>query len=229
MKSVGAALLCIATVSAGVQAIGQETYVPLSEEPKHVPKLANETVRAVYVTLAPGESTLFHEHTADVAAVTLEGTTLENQEWESAPTVVEQATGHLSYSSYAGTSRIHRITNVGENTFHIIGVEIFSPPTSDAKPIPERDPPHELVLDNDRVRIWRLALEPGQSSSLNSVALPTVRITQVGGALAESIDGGASEAKEMQLGDLQWLSVGTSVSIRNVGDEHAVIYDMEIK
>jgi hypothetical protein len=209
--------------------MAQQDFVPLSEEPKHVPKLVNEIVRAVHVTLPPGGSTLFHEHTADVATVTLEGADLANQEWGDEPTVAQNATGRASYSSYAGTSRIHRITNVGESTFRIIGVEIFSPPALEAKLVPERDAPFELALDNDRVRIWRLALEPGASSSLSSVELPTVRITQKGGTLAESINGASSEAKETQLGDLQWLSAGSAVSIRNAGGELVVIYDMEIK
>jgi hypothetical protein len=59
--------------------------------------------------------------------------------------------------------------------------------------------------------------------------LPTVRIVQIGGTLAERVDRGMLQSRPVMQGNIQWLPAGTSVSVSNVGQTEVVIYDMEIK
>lgn len=101
--------------------------------------------------------------------------------------------------------------------------------TSEPPAIVDRAPPYELALENDSVRIWRLALEYPQSNVVESLALPTVRFTQDGGNLVEQINGGPTLPKSVRSGDMQWFPAGTSVSIRNVGNTELVFLDIEIK
>jgi hypothetical protein len=210
--------------------LAQDSYVPLSEEPNHVPVLVNDIVRAVHVALPPGQSTLFHEHTADIVTVTLEGADLINQNWQQQPTHVQRATGRISNTPYGGGSHVHRVTNEGQSsTFQIIAIEVFSPRPATHRDYARRTGLNELALDDDRVRIWRLALEPGQSTTVPALPLPTVRVTQTGGSVIESIGGRADTERTTRLADVAWLEPGTETSVRNVGDSVVVYYDVEIK
>jgi hypothetical protein len=222
-------LLTVATLPLSLPAGAQDTYVPLSEEPGHVQMLINDVVRAVYLVVPPGESTLYHEHTTDIATVTLEGTELENQIWMQEPTVTQRNAGRVAFSGYGAEPYIHRVGNVGDGTFRIVAVEIFSPPDPEFAGAGGRQMPYELALENDRVRIWRIALEPAQSNALFRIGLPTVRIVQIGGTLAERVDRGMLQSRPVMQGNIQWLPAGTSVSVSNVGQTEVVIYDMEIK
>jgi len=226
---VGAIVFAVTAWQLSLPTWAQETYVPLSEEPGHVPVLENDIVRAVYLVVPPGESTLYHEHTTDIATVTLEGTDLENQIWMQEPTVTQRNAGRVAFSGYAAEPYIHRVANVGDGTFRIVAVEIFPPPDPQFAGAAGRQAPFEQVLDNDRVSIWRIALAPSQSNALFRIGLPTVRIIQTGGTLAERINRGLLESRPAAQGDIQWLAAGDSVSISNVGQSEVVIYDMEIK
>ncbi len=207
----------------------QEHYVPLSEEPRHVPVLVNDAVRAVHVALPPGESTLFHEHTADIVTVTLEGADLVNQVWQAQPTNVQRATGRITYTTYAGDSHVHRVSNAGQSTFQIIAVEVFGPGPQTSRDHARRSGLNELALENDRVRIWRLALEPGQTSMLPALELPTLRVTQTGGRIIETIANGSATERTTRLADVAWLEPGSAITVRNAGDSLVVYYDIEFK
>jgi quercetin dioxygenase-like cupin family protein len=207
----------------------QESYVPLSEESNHVPVLVNDAVRAVNVTLPPGESTLFHEHTADIVTITLEGADLINQNWQQQPTNVQRATGRVSNTPYGGGSHVHRVTNNGQSTFRIIAIEVFTPRPMTRRDYARRTGLNELALEDDRVRIWRVALEPGQGTTLPALPLPTVRVTQTSGRVVEAIGSGAGTEKTTRLGDVAWLERGTQITVHNTGNSLVVYYDVEIK
>ena len=226
------AAACLAAVAACVTGItlAQDRFVPLSEEPNHVPVLVNDIVRAVHVALPPGQETLFHEHTADIVTVTLEGADLINQNWQEQPTHVQRATGRVSNTPYGGRSHVHRVTNEGRSsTFQIIAVEVFSPRPTARRDYERRTGLNELALEDDRVRIWRVALEPGQSTATPALPLPTVRITQTGGQVVEAIGSAAGTAKTARLADTVWHEPGTEITVRNVGDSVVVYYDVELK
>jgi hypothetical protein len=222
---------CLAVVAACISGVtlAQDSFVPLSEEPRHVPVLVNDAVRAVHVALPPHETTLYHEHTADIVTVTLEGADLINQNWQQRPTSVQRATGRVSNTAYGGGSHIHRVTNDGQSTFRIVAIEIFSPRPSTNASYERRTGLNELALDDDRVRIWRVALEPGQSMTLPALPLPTVRVTQTGGHVLETVAAGPTTEKATQLGDVAWLAAGTEITASNIGDSLVVFYDVEIK
>ncbi len=107
--------------------------------------------------------------------------------------------------------------------------QVQSTATSEPATLADRLPPYDLALENDRVRIWRLALEYSESNVVDSLALPTIRFTQAGGNLVEEFNGQSAIPKSVRAGDVQWLPAGTSVSIRNVGKTEVVILDIEIK
>jgi quercetin dioxygenase-like cupin family protein len=222
-------LFVAATLGVTTLLAAQEAYVPLSEEPLHVPVLSNDAVRAVNVTLPPGESTLFHEHSADVVTVTLEGADLINQNWQEQPTSVQRSTGRVAYAAYGDSSHVHRVSNAGQSTFRIIAVELFSPRPTGLEAHAHRTGLNEIALENARVRIWRLALEPGQTNTLAPLQLPTLRITATGGRIVATTDTDPPIDKRTESGELVWLPAGTAITVRNAGDSLVVLYDVEIK
>jgi quercetin dioxygenase-like cupin family protein len=183
----------------------------------------------VDLSLAPGDTTLFHEHTADIVTLLLEPGDTTNQVLSGEPTrsPARQA-GQVGYAAYATKPYTHRVSNVGQSTFRIIGVEIFSPRGLDTKDLAGRDPPFELVLENDRVRVWKMALESGQTVGPISRPMPSVQIVQAGGRLLIQGEGSSVETNA-KAGDLRWWPKGTSSSLRNVGSSQLVLVDIEVK
>ena len=59
--------------------MSQQRPVPVEDEPHHHVVLKNEFVLVMHVTLAPGESTLFHTHSHDRVAVDLSDTRITQQ------------------------------------------------------------------------------------------------------------------------------------------------------
>jgi hypothetical protein len=57
-------------------------------------------------------------------------------------------------------------------------------------------PGYVQIMDNDRVRGWRLVLEPGQSASTIRQTAPGIRIVVDGGELVESVPGYAVQARD---------------------------------
>jgi hypothetical protein len=190
--------------------------------------LVNDVVRVVQVTLPPGESTLFHEHRADMATVVIAPADLSSQPYMGEPRRLREELGQIGYTAYASMPFIHRVSNIGQTTFEIVAAEIRASPSSESLD-GGREPPYELALENERVRIWRLMLEPNQANDLGSLELATLRVAQTGGRLMENVGNGAPELRELGSGSLQWLPKGESVAIRNVGDSQVVIVDIEIR
>jgi hypothetical protein len=89
--------------------------------------------------------------------------------------------------------------------------------------------PYKLVLDNERVRAWRLVLEPGQPFVTNAHPLPGVRIIEHGGKLLERVQDGPEQAMDVKSGDLQWQSEGIARSLRNAGDSPIELVEFELR
>ena len=85
------------------------------------------------------------------------------------------------------------------------------------------------VLDNDRVRGWRLVLEPGQSAGSITQTAPGIRIVVEGGELAEAVPGVADRAMNPKLGDFLWQDPGTTRVVKNIGKARLELLEFELK
>ena len=90
-------------------------------------------------------------------------------------------------------------------------------------------PGYAQVLDNDRVRAWKLTLEPGQTSGVITQKAPGLRIVVDGGEIAEIVPGEPDRGQMLRLGDFYWQEPGTTRAIRNIGTTRIELVEFELK
>jgi quercetin dioxygenase-like cupin family protein len=76
---------------------------------------------------------------------------------------------------------------------------------------------NRVIFENDLVRIWELAVEPGKSKGLHRHDLPYVIVPLTEGSIEiESIDGKVIRPQE-KLGEAIWREAGEIHDLRNLG------------
>jgi quercetin dioxygenase-like cupin family protein len=168
-------LLALFLIPAGTlsQSNSPQSPVEISGEPRHHPKFENEFVRILDVTVPAGDATLWHVHRNDNVVVTLSGANLRLEK-VGAPTVeVLWKTGDVNFGK---ATYVHRAINIGTTPFHNLTIELLrSPLGSQLSKLkaPITRPP---LLENERVRVYRVTLEPGQSTPMHTHLLPSLGV-----------------------------------------------------
>jgi quercetin dioxygenase-like cupin family protein len=85
------------------------------------------------------------------------------------------------------------------------------------------------IIDNERLRGWRLALKPGETTPAFTQNAPGVRIVVEGGELIEIDAEGAGQNMALQPGDFQWRDAGPARALRNAGATTIEIVEFEVK
>ena len=62
----------------------------------------------------------------------------------------------------------------------------------------------DVIFENDRVKIWNLIVEPGQSSDWHLHGRDYITCTLEGDHLTLELDGEASQQRQTNVGDWQW-------------------------
>ena len=194
---IACALALIAFSNANAQ--DDDRIVPAHEEPRHVPKLANDWVRVIDVAIPEGGRTMFHAHSLDYPYLMVTSVTLQNQVYGQEPKDVKIERGFVGYYRAVQGTYTHRFINRGPGTFRAIGIELLkSGPASTTvtAPLPEM-PGFATVLDNERVRAWRVSLEPGQSIGPVTVPGPSLRVAIDAGRVVERTEGRAETTSDL--------------------------------
>lgn len=216
-----------------VGAADDDRVVPAHQEPRHVPKLVNALVRVIDVEIPEGERTLFHAHSLDYPYLMVTSVTLNNQIFGQESKDLPITRGLVGYyrASTQGTYT-HRFINLGPGTFRAIGIELLQPlalggPVTDS--IPAR-PGLATVLDNERVRAYRIVLAPGQSLGPITIPGPSLRVALTAGTLADQAPGGAA-AVETTLAPARFAFSDTArvTTLTNRGTEPLELVDFEFK
>jgi quercetin dioxygenase-like cupin family protein len=162
----------ILLIAAATAVLAQEpSSVPVDQEPHHKVVFKNDFVRVVDATFPAGYVTLNHRHDIDNVAVTI-STGREDGD--------AQAQARVGRAGFSKGGYSHRVTNSGPGIMRFIDVEILKSdrPASPAVKLPN----HTLELENDRVRIYRVKLAPGESLTSHSHTAGWLEVTVSGGA-----------------------------------------------
>ncbi len=166
--------LILLLVQAAAAAGTAEAPVPVAEEPRHRLVFENAFVRVIDATLPPGYESLYHTHSRDNVPVAVLGGRIRTDMAGQKSREIDVTPGQAWFSpgGYA-----HRVTNVGPETVRFIDVEILeTPPFEAGASIPPLEG-HELVIENARVRVYRLTVSPGASSSEHRHAKAVLRVS----------------------------------------------------
>jgi hypothetical protein len=86
-----------------------------------------------------------------------------------------------------------------------------------------------METDNDRIRVWRLKLAPGEVADLINQKAPAVRIALSGERILETDSNGQVKEIPLRSGDFAWLSAATSRSVTNAGLTPLELVEVELK
>jgi quercetin dioxygenase-like cupin family protein len=219
--AIAIAALLLIPVSTG------QSPVPVSEESHHHLKFQNEYVRVFDVTVNPGDSTLFHTHSNDYVFVSIGDATLKVQLLGGPMGDLILKNGEVRFTKATIT---HRVVNESQTPFRNITVEIVSSPgvvpteTTDGKVFGQ-----SLVLENDRVRVWQLVLEPGQSTGPHKHSRSELEVIISGDRATEETPGEKPRTRSVGAGEFLWRAIPRNHSVKNVGSKRFEALEIEWK
>ena len=212
---------------------GEEGPVPIEKAPYHLPVFSNEYVTVLKIEIPPQRDTGYHTHTRDSVSVNIEPADNISQDLGAPKATPSQraARGRAQFTAYGKEpARSHKNTNVGTTPFHNVSFIFTSPKPLGLTPSTRADAPaYASIMDNERVRGWRLALEPGQSAGAIAQEAPGIRIVVSGGELVENVPGQADRAMSLKLGEFYWQDRGVRRAVRNIGTTRIELVEFELK
>jgi hypothetical protein len=227
-------LVALACALAQPAAAQESVVVPVEKAPYHMPIFKNDLAMLLNVYLPPGAgkgASVYHTHSRDQLSVLVQATKMGGQDLGGQPREERVGTrGNANYTAFSKKSMTHRGENVGTTPFQNIVVALLYPE-------PGRFPPgsranivgYTQLLDNERVRAWRLVLAPGQTAAAITQSAPGLRVVVDGGDLVESVPGQPDRGMHMRLGDFFWQDAGTTRAVRNSGATTLNLVEFELK
>ncbi|KAL7554614.1 hypothetical protein ACHAWF_018118 [Thalassiosira exigua] len=201
----------------------RERILEVSDEARHNIILSNEYARVMKVAFPPGDATHAHRHAEDSLYFYLMegGLDVIIHEKGLDPTCDCLEFGEVRYGTHRSDKPlVHKITNTGSKHMFCVDAEVLtSPPVTSPFPlVAER---HELIKTRDRCRVYKLALNPGESATTSypffhlTVVLRGSRIrTETG------VSGGRPFWYEVnaEAGAVEWRSPIADAKVTNVGE-----------
>ena len=224
------AVLCLfLALQTAAEDPAQSDVVPVAQEPRHRLALEDEYMRLFDVRIPPGDTTLYHSHQRDSIYIPLSGyANLVNQERGKAAKPLSIKPGDVAFAEHSKATFTHRVSNLGTEEFHVIDIELIaaleSSSTSGELPVG-----HQLVLENPRVRISRIVLEPGQFAVGISTSTPGVTVVSAGTRIGFRRDSGATQISDVVLGQFYRRTELVSQEIHNEGSDRLELISVEIK
>ncbi len=202
--------------------IPAQQAVPVGKEPRHKTKFENQYVRVIDALVAVGDATLYHTHALDNVPVNVSGGKLKTETvGQAEPSFTTMETGRTSFAKGGYT---HRITNVGDTPLRFIDAEILAPygKSSSAAILEsalDKITGHSLIVENERVRLYRVIIEPGQTIAAHAHALPRLSVSVSGGKLAIQSNDRKAKTKTFKVGDFSWHKPESQHVLKNLGAE----------
>jgi len=174
--------------------------------------------------LPPGESTLYHTHSHDRAAIDLDRNTITGQKAGGIEGPPENSeSGDVSATALDAPST-HRVKNVGREMMDLIDVEFLVRPKQPAAPAAAT-----IAAENPSARIYRWKLAPGAASPMHTHERPYLIVATTGFKLKMSAPDGRSLSEEVKPGDFHWVDAKVTHSLANEGGSAGEIVELELK
>ena len=208
---------------------GTPDVVPIEKEPMHRLKFENEYVRLFEVLVPVGKATLFHVHLYDGISVRVSDAQIIDEILRGANTPFDMKYGAATFGPRPAPMT-HRVVNSGKSDFRNIFIELLQgKPAMEPGAFPILSDGHVILLENDRVRINRLTLKPGESSKLHMHRMSGLGIILHDSKIEISSPGAATRTLETKAGDHAWQNAGTAHLIKNIGSTVFEAIDIELK
>jgi hypothetical protein len=227
------ALLIVGVVASARFATAQDEGppVPVEKAAYHWPIFSNDYVMLLRVYMRPGKGSNFHTHSLDQISILVEAGANEGQIYGKAEKIAAKAgtRGSAGFTAYSKKSFTHRSSNTASTPFNNLVVALLKPGPGTFAPQARDVPAYRQLFDNDRVRAWRLQLEPGATAGPITQTAPGMRIIIDGDELQEIIRGEMDRPLALRSGDFYWQEPGTTRAIRNSGTTAINLIEFELK
>ena len=203
--------------------------VPVSKEPRHHPVFENKKVRILNVHLPPHDTSLYHLHSTPSVFISLSTTKTAAQLKGEQPTPFGLSTqGNIWFENLSPPhTRIHRVWNEDNSTFHVVDVELFtddSPFTNKPLTIDHS----QLVTDTPWVRVYKIELNKSEKVELPKSGDSFVLIA-INDATVDIVQDNKRIKDRIREGDHLWINAGEKIMITNKQNEKAAFALLEIK
>ena len=145
-------------------------------------------------------------------------------------TVVFDAVGEGTYTYTANGNYTHKATNVGPTPFHNVSF-ILTNPRASGRTVSNRADAAGFtqVMDNARVRAWRVVLEPGEETGQITQTAPGLRVYVRGGVVDELVPNAAPRGMAPYMGEFIWQDAGQTRAVKNTGSTIVEFVEFELK
>ena len=214
----------------------EDTPVPMDKASFHIPIFSNDYVIMLNINIPPGRNTGYHTHYADSVSVNLSTASTTSQTYGSSE-VSAPGTGRdgvpgrtTFFNVTEDGTRTHKATNVGPTPFHNISF-ILKNQGSAGNTVSDRSgvAGYTQIIDNARIRAWRVVLEPGEGTGQITQTAPGLRVYVHGGVLAEMVPGSADRGMAPYQGDFIWQDAGQTRAVKNTGTTLIEFVEFELK
>ncbi len=208
----------------------QQTVVPIEQEPFHRIVFQNKNVRIIDCIIPPGELTLFHTHFFDSVTVAISSGTATGEIQGKPPTKFTAITGQVFFNKATTAPYTHRVGNIGTAPLRLMASEVLAPAASRGVPAAlDTVPGHKLVLENQVMKVYRVSVDPKQSTGIRSRTLPWLRISVSQSTISIQEPWRHIQTLETKPGDYCWYESPTTDSIGNVGSTKYEAIEIEWK
>jgi hypothetical protein len=227
-------LACVAAQPASAQL--EDKPVPMEKAPFHIPVFSNDYLILLNVNIPPGRNTGYHIHYADSVSVNLSPATQTNQNYGSSEVnppgaAGEGEPGRATFTDVTKNGpRTHKASNVGPTPFHNISF-ILKNHAPNGTTVSDRSgvSGYTQIMDNARLRAWRVVLKPGAAIGQIKQTAPGLRVYVHGGVLAEMVPGSADRGMAPNEGDFIWQDAGQTRAVKNTGTTQIEFIEFELK
>jgi hypothetical protein len=224
-------LFCVLTFALPTMAQVEGPAVAVEKAPFHVPVFRNEYVALLNVYIPPGRVAGYHTHSLDQISVLVSDADMVGQVWGEQPGPARRnPRGNVGFTPYSKKPMTHKVSNVGPTPFNNIVIALVYPePGRFSVGSRSEVAAYAQVLDNERVRGWRLVLEPGQSAAAITQKAPGIRVVIAGGEIVESVSGEAERGMAPKTGEFFWQEAGATRAVRNSGTTRIEFVEFELR
>ena len=214
----------------------EDKPVPMDKAPFHIPVFSNDYLILLDVNIPPGRNTGYHIHYADSVSVNLTPGSQTNQNYGSSEVnppgaAGEGEPGRATFTDVTKNGpRTHKASNVGPTPFHNISF-ILKNHASNGTTVSDRSgvAGYTQIMDNARIRAWRVVLKPGAATGQIKQTAPGLRVYIHGGVLAEMVPGSADRGMAPYEGDFIWQDAGQTRAVKNTGTTLIEFVEFELK
>lgn len=208
-----------------------EDVPPVENASFHQLVFADEDLDVLNNFYPPSGDSGFHSHVRAMFYVVIQPSEFSGQNLgmplAAGPKVVA---GAAAFNAISEKPIVHRIVNGNKGTFQIIVVELRRPkPLGQEVSSRKAASQYTQIIDNARLRAWRLILEPGQSTPSITQGGKGIRVVVRGGLLTTVTPGVPPQVLVLRPGDFAVQRPGLTRALTNSGADTIELVEVELK